>query len=149
MVLELTLKHVKALTSLIEQQQQKILALQSGFQAGEYQRGLGRTRARHLTLGACTPGLPWDCRLSPGLPRCHLTRTAICRVFWLQRPVLGVFPTAWADTGALGTCTEGVSPCAPGSLLSRVAGTVLEFALSLASFWSNPDRVWCDSGSSH
>ncbi|XP_004581332.2 class E basic helix-loop-helix protein 40 [Ochotona princeps] len=34
-VLELTLKHVKALTSLIEQQQQKILALQSGFQAGE------------------------------------------------------------------------------------------------------------------
>ncbi|XP_016057937.1 PREDICTED: class E basic helix-loop-helix protein 40 [Miniopterus natalensis] len=34
-VLELTLKHVKALTSLIEQQQQKILALQSGLQAGE------------------------------------------------------------------------------------------------------------------
>lgn len=35
MVLELTLKHVKALTSLIEQQQQKILALQSGLQTGE------------------------------------------------------------------------------------------------------------------
>ncbi|XP_007529994.1 class E basic helix-loop-helix protein 40 isoform X2 [Erinaceus europaeus] len=34
-VLELTLKHVKALTSLIEQQQQKILALQSGLQTGE------------------------------------------------------------------------------------------------------------------
>ncbi|NXA33369.1 BHE40 protein, partial [Eudromia elegans] len=34
-VLELTLKHVKALTSLIEQQQQKILALQSGLQAGD------------------------------------------------------------------------------------------------------------------
>lgn len=34
-VLELTLKHVKALTNLIEQQQQKIIALQSGLQAGE------------------------------------------------------------------------------------------------------------------
>ncbi|OXB81568.1 UNVERIFIED_CONTAM: hypothetical protein H355_008416 [Colinus virginianus] len=34
-VLELTLKHVKALTALIEQQQQKILALQSGLQAGD------------------------------------------------------------------------------------------------------------------
>ncbi|XP_037345675.2 class E basic helix-loop-helix protein 40-like [Pungitius pungitius] len=31
-VLELTLKHVKAITSLLEQQQQKILALQSGMQ---------------------------------------------------------------------------------------------------------------------
>lgn len=36
-VLELTLKHVKALTSLLEQQQQKILALQSGMQIGELQ----------------------------------------------------------------------------------------------------------------
>ncbi|CAL8339285.1 unnamed protein product [Merluccius merluccius] len=35
-VLELTLKHVKALTSLLEQQQQKILALQNGMQLGEY-----------------------------------------------------------------------------------------------------------------
>lgn len=35
-VLELTLKHVKALTNLIEQQQQKIIALQNGLQAGEY-----------------------------------------------------------------------------------------------------------------
>ncbi|EQB78416.1 hypothetical protein CB1_000828005 [Camelus ferus] len=35
-VLELTLKHVKALTNLIDQQQQKIIALQSGLQAGEY-----------------------------------------------------------------------------------------------------------------
>lgn len=34
-VLELTLKHVKALTSLLEQQQQKILALQNGMQIGE------------------------------------------------------------------------------------------------------------------
>lgn len=34
-VLELTLKHVKALTNLIEQQQQKIIALQNGLQAGE------------------------------------------------------------------------------------------------------------------
>ncbi|XP_064375308.1 class E basic helix-loop-helix protein 40 isoform X2 [Dromaius novaehollandiae] len=34
-VLELTLKHVKALTNLIEQQQQKIVALQSGLQAGD------------------------------------------------------------------------------------------------------------------
>uniref|UniRef100_A0A5F9CUA9 BHLH domain-containing protein n=1 Tax=Oryctolagus cuniculus TaxID=9986 RepID=A0A5F9CUA9_RABIT len=32
-VLELTLKHVKALTSLIDQQQQQIMALQSGLQA--------------------------------------------------------------------------------------------------------------------
>lgn len=36
-VLELTLKHVKALTSLLEQQQQKILALQNGMQIGEQQ----------------------------------------------------------------------------------------------------------------
>lgn len=35
MVLELTLKHVKALTNLIDQQQQKIMALQNGLQAGE------------------------------------------------------------------------------------------------------------------
>lgn len=35
-VLELTLKHVKALTSLIEQQQQQIIALQKGLHAGEY-----------------------------------------------------------------------------------------------------------------
>uniref|UniRef100_A0A8D0GAJ3 Basic helix-loop-helix family member e40 n=1 Tax=Sphenodon punctatus TaxID=8508 RepID=A0A8D0GAJ3_SPHPU len=34
-VLELTLKHVKALTNLIEQQQQQIIALQNGLQAGE------------------------------------------------------------------------------------------------------------------
>lgn len=36
-VLELTLKHVKTLTSLLEQQQQKILALQNGMQIGELQ----------------------------------------------------------------------------------------------------------------
>ncbi|KPP57919.1 class E basic helix-loop-helix protein 40-like, partial [Scleropages formosus] len=34
-VLELTLKHVKALTSLLEQQQQKIITLQSGMQIGD------------------------------------------------------------------------------------------------------------------
>lgn len=34
-VLELTLKHVKALTSLLEQQQQKIIALQNGIEIGE------------------------------------------------------------------------------------------------------------------
>ncbi|XP_036387062.1 class E basic helix-loop-helix protein 40 [Megalops cyprinoides] len=34
-VLELTLKHVKALTSLLEQQQQKIIALQNGMQISE------------------------------------------------------------------------------------------------------------------
>ncbi|KAJ8361137.1 hypothetical protein SKAU_G00176620 [Synaphobranchus kaupii] len=34
-VLELTLKHVKALTSLLEQQQQKIMALQNGMQISE------------------------------------------------------------------------------------------------------------------
>lgn len=35
-VLELTLKHVKALSNLIEQQQQQIIALQKGLHAGEY-----------------------------------------------------------------------------------------------------------------
>nr|XP_006630752.1 PREDICTED: class E basic helix-loop-helix protein 40 [Lepisosteus oculatus] len=35
-VLELTLKHVKALTSLLEQQQQKIIALQNGLQVGDH-----------------------------------------------------------------------------------------------------------------
>lgn len=33
--MELTLKHVKALTTLLENQQQKILALQNGMQIGE------------------------------------------------------------------------------------------------------------------
>lgn len=42
MVLELTLKHVKALTNLIEQQQQKIIALQNGLQAGECSDGTER-----------------------------------------------------------------------------------------------------------
>lgn len=46
MVLELTLKHVKALTSLLEQQQQKILALQNGMQIGELQN----THANTYTL---------------------------------------------------------------------------------------------------
>lgn len=34
-MLELTLKHVKALNNLLEQQQQKIISLQSGMQIGE------------------------------------------------------------------------------------------------------------------
>lgn len=46
-VLELTLKHVKALTSLLEQQQQKILALQNGMQIGELQKW-------HALLRLCT-----------------------------------------------------------------------------------------------
>lgn len=56
MVLELTLKHVKALTALIEQQQQKIVALQSGFQAGECLRpatSLESPGARGLGLHTC------------------------------------------------------------------------------------------------
>lgn len=73
MVLELTLKHVKALTSLIDQQQQKILALQSGLQAGECPGlpassgwgGEGGTQLRHRaggprarSHGLCTFWLP-------------------------------------------------------------------------------------------
>lgn len=52
MVLELTLKHVKALTSLLEQQQQKILALQSGMQIGELQipHTHTHTRAAHTNM---------------------------------------------------------------------------------------------------
>jgi len=34
--LELTLKHVKALNNLLEQQQQKIISLQNGMQIGEF-----------------------------------------------------------------------------------------------------------------
>lgn len=37
MVLELTLKHVKALSSLLEQQQQKIIALQKDLQLGKFE----------------------------------------------------------------------------------------------------------------
>lgn len=36
MVLELTLKHVKALNSLLEQQQRQIISLQNGMQIGEF-----------------------------------------------------------------------------------------------------------------
>lgn len=36
MVLELTLKHVKALSGILEQQQQKIMALQNDLQIGEF-----------------------------------------------------------------------------------------------------------------
>ncbi|XP_012587547.1 PREDICTED: class E basic helix-loop-helix protein 40 [Condylura cristata] len=59
-VLELTLKHVKALTSLIDQQQQKILTLQSGLQAGECRsrRGwLGRVPLGPSALGEMPAGL--------------------------------------------------------------------------------------------
>lgn len=51
-VLELTLKHVKALTNLIEQQQQKIIALQNGLQAGECSNG----RVRSCV---CVMDFPW------------------------------------------------------------------------------------------
>lgn len=36
MVLELTLKHVKALSGVLEQQQQKLMALQNDPQIGEF-----------------------------------------------------------------------------------------------------------------
>lgn len=49
-VLELTLKHVKALTSLLEQQQQKILALQNGMQIGEPQITYRHMRTHAHTL---------------------------------------------------------------------------------------------------
>uniref|UniRef100_A0A3Q2WKX9 Basic helix-loop-helix family, member e40 n=1 Tax=Haplochromis burtoni TaxID=8153 RepID=A0A3Q2WKX9_HAPBU len=42
-VLELTLKHVKALSSLLEQQQQKIIALQKDLQLGKGITGAGKT----------------------------------------------------------------------------------------------------------
>lgn len=48
-VLELTLKHVKALSSLLEQQQQKILALQNGMQIGEPQVTHTHARAHART----------------------------------------------------------------------------------------------------
>lgn len=40
-VLELTLKHVKALNSLLEQQQQQIISLQNGMQIGDHPSGSG------------------------------------------------------------------------------------------------------------
>lgn len=55
MVLELTLKHVKALTNLIDQQQQKIIALQSGLQAGKCLASSKRAAHRALdSLGLLT-----------------------------------------------------------------------------------------------
>lgn len=36
MVLELTLKHVKALSAVLEQQQQKIISLQKDLQLGKF-----------------------------------------------------------------------------------------------------------------
>lgn len=65
MVLELTLKHVKALTSLLEQQQQKILALQNGMQIGELQITHTDTHT-HLNVAH---GTRWFC-----LPECKLTK---------------------------------------------------------------------------
>lgn len=53
MVLELTLKHVKALTSLLEQQQQKILALQNGMQIGELGNINTRTHTRWICWAEC------------------------------------------------------------------------------------------------
>lgn len=58
-VLELTLKHVKALTSLLEQQQQKILALQNGMQIGEPQV----TRCTQGNLhGNCRANVSAECQ---------------------------------------------------------------------------------------
>lgn len=54
-VLELTLKHVKALTNLIEQQQQKIMALQSGLQAGECSE-----QGESLCVCVCVMDFPWE-----------------------------------------------------------------------------------------
>lgn len=42
MVLELTLKHVKALSTLLEQQQQKIVALQKDLQISKCDAGMLR-----------------------------------------------------------------------------------------------------------
>lgn len=52
-VLELTLKHVKALTSLLEQQQQKILALQNGMQIGELQIIYTHARTHTFHMHIC------------------------------------------------------------------------------------------------
>lgn len=81
MVLELTLKHVKALTNLIDQQQQKILALQSGLQAGEcpcLARISGGAGAREGG-GSSTDGEPAGQRLLLGT---FLPRTARARSRW-------------------------------------------------------------------
>lgn len=50
-VLELTLKHVKALTSLLEQQQQKIMALQNGMQISEQPRSSSSTSEEMFRSG--------------------------------------------------------------------------------------------------
>lgn len=81
MVLELTLKHVKALTNLIDQQQQKILALQSGLQAGEcpcLARISGGAGAREGG-GSSTDGEPAGQHLLLGT---FLPRTARARSRW-------------------------------------------------------------------
>lgn len=45
MVLELTLKHVKALSTLLEQQQQKIIALQKDLQISKFDAVMCRRKA--------------------------------------------------------------------------------------------------------
>lgn len=73
MVLELTLKHVKALTNLIDQQQQKIIALQSGLQAGKCW-GLisifsqeGSTQSPGLTVASDLPATVHFCTFIGGV----------------------------------------------------------------------------------
>jgi hypothetical protein len=71
-VLELTLKHVKALTNLIDQQQQKIIALQSGLQAGECPRAISIfkefciKRVPALILGCNIPAANCLCTFTGG-----------------------------------------------------------------------------------
>lgn len=48
MVLELTLKHVKALSTLLEQQQQKILALQKDLQISKSSLKLPAMTSREI-----------------------------------------------------------------------------------------------------
>ena len=67
MVLELTLKHVKALSTLLEQQQQKIIALQNDLQISEFVI-MGRgPRIRSNSRGNCASELISKCRSN--LPR--------------------------------------------------------------------------------
>lgn len=50
MVLELTLKHVKALSALLEQQQQKIIALQKDLQISKFDAVVLRRRKKYKQL---------------------------------------------------------------------------------------------------
>lgn len=56
-MLELTLKHVKALNNLLEQQQQKIISLQNGMQIGEFAIMQCVTVAQEAALPNSSPPL--------------------------------------------------------------------------------------------